>query len=112
MSFPLLVVAPLYGLPPCIAAPKQIAENKKGDSYCLGVTAGGIVTTLFDLAATVTFLVIGILGAMGAFRVLGIPTAASWAFIGIGCAIPLLWGIGLAACCVGSIEPIVNGEED
>ncbi len=51
----------------------------------------GAIGCLFDILATITCVVVGILGATAVIPKLG--PAASYSLIGIGSAIPLLYGI-------------------
>ena len=104
MTFPLLIVAPIYGFP-CQKA--QNANKDKTIDYCT-VILGGVATTILDLVATVTFLIVGILGALGA---MGMSPAAAFACIGAGCLIPALWIMELEVCCPATDEEEKSKEE-
>lgn len=97
MTFPLLVVTPAL----CCCSTRECIESQEG--WKKGYRCGFIVTlvtpcaALCDLAATITLLIVGILGA---FNIIGISPAASRACIGIACAIPPLWLISCVACCL------------
>lgn len=105
MTFPLLIVAPLFGFP-CQQAQNKVDEEN--NINCCAVFIGGIATAIFDLAATVTLLIVGILGTL---RVIGMSPAAAFACIGAGCLIPLLWVMELYVCCATPTDPQEKEEE-
>ena len=93
MTAPLYIYCSLYR---CANRDRQ-AEANQGflESFGNTVNAGfecvikSTLLTGLDILASITCLILGILGACS---VIGMSAAAAYALIGINCAITLLWG--------------------